>query len=256
MSKLRHPSLLDFSERPKILVEEEPKESWEEVAEQKVSSFGDWVVAIFLDKNSQHPLLILMYALFVVDCSCGEQGFVSWKTLIVFLSNIMGYYINLTLIVPPPGQNPLRPNIKEWEPEKRRLIQTLILFSLRFYLLDHKILLVPLSIVLVTSANRLHQRNRLWGISSSLYTALHFLAYGMHEAYVFVGRYGFGMEVISSIIICASILIALMLYTYHLFTIIAELKNQVGNLEKTRGKLESAILARNQFISHISHEFR
>jgi len=195
----RRPSLFDFSERP--LLADESKESWEEVAEQKISSFGEWIVALFLDKNTQHPLLVLMYVLYVVDCVCGEQGFVSWKTLLVFLCNIIGYYINLALIVPPPGQNPVRAKLKEWEPEKRRLIETLLLFSLRFYLLDHKMLLVPLSIVLVTSANRLHQRNRLWGISSSLYTVSHFLIYGMLEAYSFVQHYGFGMEVVSSIII-------------------------------------------------------
>ncbi|KAG2370711.1 hypothetical protein C9374_014302 [Naegleria lovaniensis] len=142
--------------------------------------------------------------------------------------------------------------------ERNRMLFNMVLFSVRYFLLEpaNRIILVPIYLMVITSANALRGTYAIWAFLPPYYIAAHYFTSACFNCVQVILKQGLSQHSLLTVSQSISIMLCILLYSFYIVTISINLKSKVKTLEKTGDQLEKALSAKQTFLRHISHEFR
>ncbi|KAG2378217.1 hypothetical protein C9374_008360 [Naegleria lovaniensis] len=127
------------------------------------------------------------------------------------------------------------------------------LFLIRFIILrQHKIMLLPLYIILAIATTKFTKYSVLWSFTPLYYTSALFI---VDSVYIFA-CFGFSELCVTSLLENIIFLVVILLISFSIAIIGIDQKSNVKALENTSIQLKMSLLEKQKFLRSISHEFR
>ena len=212
------------------------------ISEEIPSSHSFWgrrARSIILHEKVVVVVMTLSYLITILHCYYSQDVFSMWIHIGCIISTLL---VNFQFIVWSTRWKTHSIHLK-FTNELVRILTTSLLFSIRFFFLySNKFILLPTSMMVITSANKFNGENAtVLGVFPSYWILSHYIGYGLWKTYDVLSSQGLNsnsMDVLSEIFIVA---LTFLMFTFYLVTITERLRYKVKTLKETQKDLEVAL---------------